>query len=72
MAEIWVANASPVIILAKAGCLELLTGLAEKVLVPGTVVSEIMSGPRTDPARQVLERGWGERVYPKSIPDRLL
>jgi predicted nucleic acid-binding protein len=41
--EVWVANASPVIVLAKVGCLDLLTNLSDELLLPEVVVSEITS-----------------------------
>ncbi len=49
MNEIWVVNASPVITLAKAGYLDLLTVLASEVLLTDAVVSEILAGSATDP-----------------------
>jgi hypothetical protein len=55
----WVVKASPVITLAKAGHLVLLTVLATDVLLPEAVVAEVLDGPVTDPARQAVEGGWG-------------
>jgi len=72
VAEVWVANASPVIVLAKAGFLELLKDLPDKLLLPDAVVAEILAGPASDPARQALEGGWGLRVAPASIPSELV
>ena len=34
MSEVWVANASPIIVLAKTGYLDLLTNLCGEVLLP--------------------------------------
>ena len=51
MPEFWVVNASPVITLAKAGHLDLLTQLADDVLVPEAVVTELLDAPTDDPAR---------------------
>lgn len=72
MSEVWVANASPVIVLAKVGYLELLRKLPEELLLPEAVVTEILAGPSSDPARQALENGWGLRAAPKVIPHELL
>ncbi len=67
MAEVWVANASPVIVLAKVGYLDLLTHLSDELLLPETVVSEITAGPPTDPARRILEAGWADVVPSTAI-----
>ena len=42
----WVVNASPLILLGKAGQLGLLSALADQIVVPKAVVEEI--GPKTD------------------------
>ncbi len=68
MPEFWVVNASPVITLAKAGHLDLLTQLADDVLVPVAVVTELLDAPADDPARQAMERGWGKRIPSVTIP----
>jgi len=70
--EIWVVNASPVIVLAKAGHLQLLEQLSGEVLLPLPVAMEIESGPKTDAARLALEGGWGVRVSASRIPTELL
>lgn len=54
MAERWVANASPLIVLAKLDQQDLLTLLADEVAVPRAVVDEIQAGPPDDPARLYL------------------
>jgi len=63
-----IVNASPLITLAKAGHLDLFFTLAHEVLLPQAVVDEIMSGPTDDPARRVLEKGWGKREPPMETP----
>jgi hypothetical protein len=68
VADVWVVNASPIIILARAGHLGLITDLANQVLVPAAVVSEVLAGPEADPARLALERGWGQRVVVEEVP----
>lgn len=50
----WVVNASPLIILAKIDSLHLLTELAEEIVVPRAVLTEIIAGPVDDPARLFL------------------
>jgi hypothetical protein len=70
--EVFVVNASPVITLAKAGHLALLTALAETILLPAAVVGEVLAGPESDPARRALEGGWGTRMPVRSIPSIVL
>lgn len=72
MAEVWVANASPIIVLAKAGHLDLLAKLADELWMPDAVVGEVLAGPASDPARLALEAGWGKRISPKHIPQTLV
>ena len=72
MSDTWVADASPVITLAKAGQLNLLTPADSELLLPEAVVAEILAGPASDPARQALEAGWGHRVSPRSMPTPVL
>lgn len=72
MPEVWVANASPVIVLAKVGHLHLLNDLADELLLPGAVVAEVLAGPESDPARQALETGWGGRQTPAAIANELI
>lgn len=54
MAENWVLNASPLIVLARIGREGLLLSLADRVVVPRPVAEEIQAGPAQDPARQAL------------------
>ena len=51
----WVVNASPLIVLAKIDSLHLLTELAEEIVVPRAVITEINAGPVGDPARLFLD-----------------
>jgi predicted nucleic acid-binding protein len=66
--NIWVVNASPVITLAKAGHLTLLTALADEVLLPVAVIAELLAAPASDPARQAIEQGWGNHISPVDVP----
>ena len=72
MNEAWVVNASPVIILAKANRLDILDETGVDVVVPEAVAGEILAGPIEDPARLVIQAGWGKRVAVESIPDEVL
>ena len=62
MAETWVLNASPTIVLAKIGRLDLLAGPERILLLPEAVALEISAGPEGDAARTAIARG--------EIPDR--
>lgn len=59
MRETWVPNASPLIVLAKIGRLDLLEEEGRTLIVPAEVAEEVRRGPATDPARLAIERGWG-------------
>lgn len=72
MAELWVVNASPLIVLAKIGRLELITALAETVLVPDAVAEELLAGPSDDPARLAIQSGWGHRLSPREYPPAIV
>lgn len=64
-----VVNASPVIVLAKTGFLELLRILGDPVLVPTAVVEEIQQGGHDDPAAQALSLApWIRVVLPVVDP----
>lgn len=56
-----VVDAAPLIGLAKAGRLDVLTAGGRTILVPDTVVREVQAGTPTDPARLALQSGWGIR-----------
>lgn len=72
MSETWIVNASPVILLAQVGRLDLLERLCSTLLLPTDVAGEISAGPADDPARQAIERDWGERVATPAIGPSLL
>ena len=69
--DIWIADAGPLIILAKAGYLHLLDQNGRQVLIPSRVVREISKGPAEDPARLAIESGWGTQVPVSYIPVRV-
>lgn len=68
----WVCNASPLIVLAKVGRLDLLVSDEHDLVIPQRVVDEVIAGPPDDPARRTLESGWGARVPDVAAPGRLL
>jgi predicted nucleic acid-binding protein len=72
VSNVWVVNASPVIALAKVGRLHLLHDLCQELLVPEAVITEILAGPPSDPARRAVESGWGVRVAVDHIAPDLL
>lgn len=53
--NVWVVNASPLILLGKINQLHLLAKLVEQVVIPHEVAIEIKAGPVDDPARCWLE-----------------
>ena len=58
-----VCNASPLIVLAKVGLLDLLPRIFDAVFVPAAVSDEIAHGPADDPMRALLPRAvWLRRV----------
>jgi predicted nucleic acid-binding protein len=64
-----VVNASPVIVLAKAGFLDLLRLAGDPVQVPLAVVQEVQQGGANDPAAQALaQTAWLARVDPGPAP----
>ena len=62
VSDIWVVNATPLIVLAKAALLHLLSDSCRELLVPEAVVADALAGPSADPARQALQRGFGQKV----------
>ena len=72
MNDLWVVNASPVIVLATVGRLALLESMCTELLIPESVVAEILAGPPADPARRAIEDGWGSRVAVECIAPDLL
>ncbi|MBW7896405.1 MAG: DUF3368 domain-containing protein [Opitutaceae bacterium] len=65
--SVWIVNASPLILLGKVGRLELLTGLADRLIVPAEVAAEVSVGPSDDRARLWLT-GEGSVAIETSAP----
>ncbi len=55
MSDLWVVNASPLIVFGKIAQLELLTRLPKEIVVPQAVATEIVAGPENDAARLAIE-----------------
>ncbi len=72
MVDRWVVNASPLIVLAKIGQVDLLTALADEIAVPDAVVREITAGPADDPARSWLSEPKIPIVSVPNLPVELL
>jgi predicted nucleic acid-binding protein len=64
VAERWVVNASPVILLAKAEIIGLLPNLCDELVVPAGVLAEIENTDVTDAAVRWLRTGGGKFVKP--------
>lgn len=72
MTERWVVDASPLILLGKAGGLEWLPKLGELV-IPRPVADEVFAGSENDPARKWLEdRGAGSFADDLEVPEEIL
>jgi predicted nucleic acid-binding protein len=62
-------NASPIILLAKVGLLDVLQHLGAPVVIPEAAIREIQAGGPQDPAVQALANaGWLATVDPGPIP----
>jgi predicted nucleic acid-binding protein len=64
VSEAWVINASPVILLAKAGLIECVPSLVETFVIPEPVVAEVVSIGRDDAASLWLSQGGKQYVRP--------
>lgn len=66
-AEIWVLNASPLILLGKIGQLHLLEALVPQVVVPAAVVEELTAGADRDPEGSSTA-AWAQARSVQDIP----
>ena len=71
MAEVWVVNSSPLIVLAKVGQLELLKAADRQLVIPEAVRDEVLRGPPDDPARQAIQSGF-DAGSGSGIPDPMV
>jgi len=53
VSDVWILNASPVILFARINRLDLIGQLAARVVVPDAVISEIRAGEADDPSSRV-------------------
>lgn len=60
----WVVDASPIILLAKTGHLDLLPAAADNLLIPKAVAEEVRQAPSDDPARAWLDADGEQFVEP--------
>ena len=67
MPDRWVINASPVILLAKAGVIQFLPELCAELVIPHGVVSEVQQGRMADAGRRWLA-GEGARFLRSITP----
>ena len=67
MAERWVANASPLILLAKAEVIRFLPQLCDELVIPAGVVGEVQNARTTDAASAWLH-GEGQRFIQAAPP----
>ena len=72
MSDVWVVNASPLILLGKIGRIDLLLGLCPQVVVPEGVAAEIRFGPVADPARVWIEGPGARMIAPVERVDSLV
>ena len=71
MAELWVLNASPLIVLARVGQWRLLDLLSPGWAVPEAVVWEVKAGPSDDPARKLIEELGIARQCRAAVPEAI-
>jgi len=55
VADTWVVNASPLILLGKIGCLDILPRLCPRIVIPNGVAWELRQGPADDAARNWVQ-----------------
>jgi len=72
VADPWVVNASPLIVLAKVGHVGVLDELARSWVVPEAVVQEIAAGPVDDPGRKLIEQLPGEQRCSATVPAAII
>ena len=66
MSEAWVVNASPLILFARVGRLDLIERLAPTIMIPNAVLQEVRAGQQRDPTAATA-LGWAERYRVEDI-----
>jgi predicted nucleic acid-binding protein len=72
VAEQWVLNASPLIVLGRIDQDRLLLELADQIVIPQSVAKEIRAGPAEDRARLALDEGIFRVIDTPPAPPELL
>ncbi len=72
MAEGWVINASPIILLAKIKLIQHVPKMAQPLVVPEPVAQEVLQGPADDPAARWLSGPGHEFRRPAVIEPQVL
>lgn len=72
MSDVWVVNASPLILLGKVGRIDLVPRLAARIVIPQGVAEELRAGPAADPALAWLEGPGARSVTPVERTDPLV
>lgn len=72
MSDVWVVNASPLILLGKIGRLDLIFRLNSRVRIPEGVAAELRAGPVADAARGWIEGEGAGAVMPVERIDPLV
>ena len=69
MVSLWVVNASPIILLSKAGLIDVLQHLGAPVVIPEAAAQEIQRRGASDPSVLALvQAAWLATVDPGAIP----
>lgn len=72
VSDVWVTNASPLILLGKIGKIDLITRIGARIVVPEGVAAEVRAGPAGDPARVWIEGPGVESVTAVEKVDSLV
>ena len=72
MGNVWVVNASPLILLGKIGRIDLLLHLGTRIVVPEGVAVELRAGPVADPAKAWIEGPGAGLIRPVDAVDPLV
>ena len=66
MSEAWVVNASPLILFARVGRLDLIERLAPTILIPNAVIQKVRAGQQKDPATASALK-WADRYRVEDV-----
>lgn len=64
MSDVWVVNASPLIILSRINRLDFLDSLAPTALIPAAVIAEVSAGLHRDPSAATTQQWAKGRIVP--------